>query len=219
MKQLAPDLWQTSKRPLLDGVHSHAYLLTRPQGNVLIYNLGEDQDDDLDKIEELGGVAVQVLSHHDETSPAIGQIRDRFSSRLAYHEADDERIRHNGEADLYVSSGCADPVLDGIEVLDTPGHTPGSVSLRYESPHGKSYLFTGDTIVPSARGWATGVYAEIGSDASDLVDSLKSLREHSADLIISSAYGGDTGVVEMTPDAWRDVVDGRIDSLKRRFGV
>ena len=217
MKQLEPDLWQTSRRQLFDGVSSHAYLLTRPQGNLLIYSIGEDQQDDLDAMEELGGVSVQVLSHRDETGPALCRIRDRFGSRLAYHEADDHAIRDVAAADLFLDADCADPLMEGIEILHTPGHTPGSVTLRYESPHGKSYLFTGDTIVPNAGGWATGVYPQIEGDAADLVESLTRLREQSADLVIGSAYGGDSGYVEITPDAWREAIDGRIESLKRRF--
>ncbi len=219
MKQLAPDLWQTSRRVLGEGVHSHAYLLTRPSGNLLIYSMGEDQADDLDAIDELGGVAMQVLSHRDETGPALCQIRERFSSRLAYHEADDHAIRGTAAADLFVDAGCSEPLLDGIDVMHTPGHTPGSIVLRYESPHGKSYLFTGDTIVPNAGNWATGVYPEIEGDAAALVESLTRLRECPADMVISSAYGGDAGYVETTPDAWRDAVDNRIASLRNRFGV
>jgi len=219
MKQLEPDLWQTSRRELLDGVHSHAYLLTRPQGNLLIYSLGEDQQDDLDTIEQLGGVAMQVLSHRDETGPALCQIRDRFASRLGYHQADDHAIRGTAAADLFVGDDCADPQLQGIDVLHTPGHTPGSICLRYESPHGKSYLFTGDTIVPNSGGWATGVYPEIEGDAGALVESLSHLRNQTADLIISSAFGGHDGVVEITADEWRDAVDQRIASLRGRFGV
>ena len=217
MKQLEPDLWQTSRRAVGDGVGTHAYLLARPQGNLLIYNLGEDQHDDLDAIERLGGVAMQVLSHRDEASPALGQIRDRFGSRLAYHQADDEAIRDIADADLFVDADCADPLLEGIDILHTPGHTPGSVCLRYESPHGQSYLFTGDAIVPIDGGWFTGLYPELESDAGAAVESLGQLRDQSADLIISSAFGGETGVVEMTPDAWRGIVDRRIASLERRF--
>lgn len=217
MKQLEPDLWQTSTRALLEGVQSHAYLLTRPQGNLLIYSIGEDQQDDLDAIDDLGGVAMQVLSHRDEIGPALCQIRDRFSSRLAYHEADDHAIRDVAAADLFVGADCDDPALEGVDVLHTPGHTPGSVCLRYESPHGKTYLFTGDTIVPNGASWATGVYPEIEGDAAALVESLTTLRDQSADLVISSAFGGDTGVVETTPDTWREAVDGRIESLRKRF--
>ena len=46
MKQLEPDLWQTSRRVIDDTVGTHAYLLIRPTGNLLLYGIGEGQDDD-----------------------------------------------------------------------------------------------------------------------------------------------------------------------------
>ena len=218
MQQIEPDLWQTSPRAVADGVSTRAYLLTKPSGNLLIYNLGEDQEDELDAIEDLGGVSVQVLSHRDEASPALGKIRSRFASRLAYHEADAVAIRDQGEADLSIAPGCDDPALSEVEILHTPGHTPGSVTLRYESPHGKTYLFTGDTIVPVSGGWATAVYPEeLESDAGALVESLGRLREQSADLLVSSAFVGETGVVELAADSWGEAIDGRIASLRKRF--
>ena len=86
MKQLEPDLWQTSARAIDDTVGTHAYLLTRSSGNLLIYGMGEGQGDDLDAMEALGGVAVQVLSHRDELGPALHEVRERFGSRLACSE-------------------------------------------------------------------------------------------------------------------------------------
>ena len=53
MKQLEPDLWRTSARVVDDTVGTHAYLLTRPSGNLLIYGMGEGQGDDLDAMEAL----------------------------------------------------------------------------------------------------------------------------------------------------------------------
>ena len=219
MEQLEPDLWQTSPRAVADGVSTRAYLLTKPSGNLLIYNLGEDQEDDLQAIEQLGGVSVQVLSHRDEASPTLRKVRDRFASRLGYHDADAHAIREQADADLSIAPGCSDPALADVEILHTPGHTPGSVTLRYESPHGKTYLFTGDTIVPVSGGWATAVYAELESDAAALVGSLERLKEVDADLIVSSAFVGEASVVEMVPDEWQGIVDGRIASLERRFSL
>ena len=217
MKQLAPDLWQTSAHELAENVYTHAYLLTRPSGNVLIYGIGEAQQHDLDAIDALGGIALQVLSHRDEASPALDQVRQRFGSRLAYHEADAHAIEAQAEADLFVTADCDEPLLDGIEVFATPGHTPGSVSLRYESPHGSTYLFTGDTIFPSQGGWATAVYPQIESDAEALVDSLNLLRGIDADVVLSSASVGDTSVAEMTPEQWHGIIDHRVGRLREQF--
>ena len=214
MKQLEPDLWQTSRRSIAERVHTHAYLLIRPTGNLLIYGIGDDQDDDLDQIERLGGVSVQVLSHRDESGPSLEVIRERFGSRLACGVREVDAIRGDAEPDLTVGSDCDDPALQGVEILETPGHTPGSISFRYRSPNGRTYLFTGDTIFPNQDRWGTAVYPQLESDSRALINSLKLLRDLSADLVISSAYVGDTGVVEMTPNEWAAIIDQRIDRLR-----
>ena len=73
--------------------------------------------------------------------------------------------------------------------------------------------------MPIDGGWFTGLYPELESDAAAAVESLSQLRDQSADLIISSAFGGETGVVEMTPDAWRGIVDHRRKRMRELFGV
>jgi glyoxylase-like metal-dependent hydrolase (beta-lactamase superfamily II) len=51
--------------------------------------------------------------------------------------------------------------LVGIEVIHTPGHSDGSVSFLYQSPSGRSYLFTGDTLFQSNGRWCTFVLSGI----------------------------------------------------------
>ncbi len=215
MKQLAPDLWQSERYSFDERTHRHAYLLTRPTGNLLIYHVAEPQDDDLDQIERLGGVAVQLLSHRDESSPALNRIRERFGSRLACSAAEAQSVGQDADVDLVISDDCPDPQLDGLEILDTPGHTDGSLSFRYQSPHGQTYLFTGDTIFPNGRGWGVFVLERDGGEAESLERSLALLREQSPDLVLSSAFGGDTGAVEVTQESWADIVDQRIARLRQ----
>ena len=217
MKQIEPDLWQTSRRTITEDVFTHAYLLTRPSGNLLLYGIGEGQDHDLDAIDALGGVAVQILSHHDEAGPALTTIRSRFGSRLACSELEIPSVREYAEPDLTVDSNSVVPALDGLEILDTPGHSNGSISFRYASPYGKTYLFTGDTILPSGDGWQTFVVEDYGGSAESLIDSLHLLRAQEPDLVISSAYVGATGVKEMNSEQWAEIVDHRIERLRARF--
>ena len=61
-------------------LNTHAYFLLRPEGNVLFYNTGND--DDLEEITELGGIQFQLLSHRDESGPSLNRIKDRFGSKL-----------------------------------------------------------------------------------------------------------------------------------------
>lgn len=217
MRQLEPDLWQTSVSAISETVGTNAYLLTRPTGNLLIYGLGygesEGRGDDLDQIEHLGGVVVQLLSHRDEASPSLNVVRERFGSRLACSALEEPAIRAEAEVDLIVGSDCADPLLDGLEILETPGHTDGSISFRYRSPHGKSYLFTGDTIFRWDDHWGTFVFSEAGGDAADLKKSLKSLRELEPDWVISSAFFRSVGAGEVSGTEWSEIVDAQIARL------
>ncbi len=60
MKQIFPDLWQTEVESPFPGLTTHAYLLTRKQGNVLFYNTGHVHE--IDAMAELGGVDWHFLS-------------------------------------------------------------------------------------------------------------------------------------------------------------
>ena len=222
LTQIAPDLWATPHYPVEDYANTRAYLLTRPQGNVLIYGLGfqrDDADEDvLDEIAALGGVQLQLLSHGDEASHSLEAVRERFGSRLACSAVELDQIDNYAEGlgiDLVWEPDCADQALDGLEVMATPGHTAGSISVRYESPHGQTYLFTGDTIVPKDDGgWVTNVAKQQGGAAADLERSLLALRELSFDLLASSAYVGETSTATPSPEEWRAIVDHRIQRLR-----
>ena len=96
-----------------------------------------------------------------------------------------------------------------------PGHTRGSISLRYQSPHGQTYLFTGDTIVPKDDGgWVVNVAKQQGGTAADLERSLLALREQSFDLLASSAYVGKTSTATPSQEEWQAIVDHRLERLR-----
>ncbi len=214
MKQLEPDLWQTSRRVIDDTVGTHAYLLIRPTGNLLLYGIGEGQDEDLDAMEALGGVSVQVLSHRDESSPALNDVRERFGSRLACSELEISAISADAEPDLIVGPDCDDPALDGLEILETPGHTDGSISFRYQSPHGKSYLFTGDAVVPVNGGWSAFVVEQYGGTFESMEQSLLKMRDLDPDVVVPSAFVGDVAEVEMADGEWASIIDHRVERLR-----
>jgi glyoxylase-like metal-dependent hydrolase (beta-lactamase superfamily II) len=219
MEQLEPDLWQTSACSVEDGVSTHAFVLTLPTGNVLIYGIGEENKEELDAIEELGGITVQVLSHRDEASPTLDRIRERFGSRLACAALEEAHICEVASVDLVVGPDRADPVLNSLEIFDTPGHTDGHICFRYESPHGKTYLFTGDTILPAKGKWQTFVVEEYGGSFETLLPSLELLRDQQPDLVLSSAFVGESGAEAVTPEGWSAAVDYRIERLRQLFGV
>ena len=68
-----------------------------------------------------------------------------------------------------------------MEVLETPGHTPGSVTLRAEN-----VLFTGDTLFAGSMG-RTDLP---GGDEGELMRSLKRLGELEGDYQVLPGHEG-----------------------------
>jgi glyoxylase-like metal-dependent hydrolase (beta-lactamase superfamily II) len=158
MRQIYPDLWQTAaEHPLaaFPNTLCNAYLLVRSTGNVLFYSTGREAigaaDDraDLDRIEELGGVGHILLGHWHEASPSVRATKVRFGATLVSHARDAPPIEKEAGVAPDVTFWKRCRVSGDIEAIPTPGHTVGSACYLYRSPHGKTYLFTGDTIWPA----------------------------------------------------------------------
>ena len=209
MKQLYPDLWQ-SKRYSSGMLNTYAYLLQHPDGNILIYNTGDAED--LDAIEQLGGIRYQLITHRDEAGESLSRIQQRFDSALMVAEYEAPAISQYAKADRYFSEG--DHQLDDLTVLATPGHTGGSVCFIYKSPHGKTYLFTGDTFFQWNGKWSTLVIEKAGGSEASLIKSLEKLRGVRPDVVMSSGFVGEVGLVEPKQDEWTAAIDSEIARLK-----
>ena len=72
----------------------------------------------------------------------------------------------HGKPDLLF--GPSDNRIEDVAIIHTPGHTDGSICFFYRSPHGKSYLFSGDTIFQWDGEWSTLVLPQSGGSAADL---------------------------------------------------
>ncbi len=211
MERIEPDLWQSSIHR--SGIlNSHAYLLTRPGGNVLFYNTGDD--DDLAEIEALGGIRYQLLTHRDEAAPSLKRIAERFGSRLGCSTLEAPAVGKHAAPDIVFEAG--DTQLDDVGIFHTPGHTDGSLCFFYRSPHGKAYLFSGDTMFHWNGRWATLVLSKMGGSKDALAESLLRLRELEPDLVMSSGFVGDVAMAAVTRDEWRQAIDENVRRLARR---
>jgi hydroxyacylglutathione hydrolase len=213
VKQLYPDLWQTRiEQPLPNApdLKTRAYLITRPDGNLLIYSTGHA--DEHAAMGELGGVRRQYLSHVDEAGPALGEIRNRFSSELWSHAAEAQAVERKAGVAPDRTFAAAETHFEALEVLPLPGHTVGSTAFLYRSPHGRRYLFTGDTVGRDDQGvWSAGLLPF--SDKAQLVATLQRMADLEPDVVISSAWGGEHPHVEVTPQSWRAAIDEALAPL------
>lgn len=195
MRQVLADLWETGTDSPFPGLTTHAYLWT--PSNCLFYSMAGDTD--FEAIAELGGVADQYLSHRDEAGPILKRLAARFRARLHAPVAELLEIGQHAHVDIPLGSRHED--ANGVEVIPTPGHSPGSVCYQVRGAEG-TYLFTGDTLyVSDTREWAAGFIPGI-SDADALASSLQLLATLEPDVVISSAFQGDTAVHRIDAGDW-----------------
>lgn len=203
MRPIRSDLWETQVDSPFPGLTTHAYLWTGgPEGNVLFYSTMTDAEHD--HIAELGGVAHHYLSHRDEAGPMLARVAERFGARLHAPVAELVEIGQHAHVDVPLATRHVDG--NGIEVIPTPGHSPGSTCYLVPGANGRQYLFTGDTMFVGADGtWAAGYIPPI-SDAESLAVSLQVLAPLRPDLVISSAFASDTAVHVSSGSQWSDSV-------------
>ena len=211
MKQIQPDLWQTDWESPIPGLTTHAYLLTRGDGNVLFYNTSYRHE--LEHMAALGGVAYQFLSHRDELGDSICVIHERFGAQLGGHMLEKEEFSRTRAPDILFQE--RETLLGNIDIIPVPGHSPGSTCFAVQSPHGKCYLFTGDTLFRNSDGvWTAGFIPGYTAEEerTTLAESLTLLRQLRPDVVLSSAFG-DAGYEEMAPADWPGHVDRALTTL------
>ncbi len=204
LRQVAPDLWETREFVVPDGPRTHAYLWTPPSGqNILFYSPGNDQD--FDALAQLGGVARQYLSHQDEAGPMLRAVAGRFGSRLYAPAAEAAEIGAHAPIDTAISARGVDDA--DVEAIPTPGHTPGSTCYLVPGHGGRSYLFTGDTLLRYPDGWRVG-YIPGYSDKDGLHAALDTLATITPDVVVSSAFvAGAPGFHHIERGAWQSHLD------------
>ncbi|MEM9633687.1 MAG: MBL fold metallo-hydrolase [Pseudomonadota bacterium] len=211
MKQLYPDLWQTSVEMRFGTLRTHAYFLKHSDGHALIYH--SEQETDLNEISNMGGAGHQYLSHNHEIVPTLQTTSTRLNARLCGHEKMQPYFGTGKGLDVAFQTSGTEQHAGGLEVVFTPGHTDNNVCYRYVSPHGKTYLFTGDTIYLDQGEWRTLVMSGDGGDRSTLRESLLRLGEMPADVLITSVAVGEMHIVEVTPSEWRAITRKLADEL------
>ncbi|WP_195443070.1 MBL fold metallo-hydrolase [Peptoniphilus harei] len=90
------------------------------------------------------------------------------------------------DVDVFVKEGDEIPFSEGtIKVIETPGHTLGSVCYLFEN-----YLFAGDTLFNGSIGRTD--FPE--SDHSLMIESLKKLKKLDDDIYVLSGHGPESQI-------------------------
>jgi hydroxyacylglutathione hydrolase len=141
----------------------------------------------------------------------LARIADRFGSRLHAPTAELARIGRNARVDVPLANRHVDS--NGVEVIPTPGHSPGSTCYLVAGTEGETYLFTGDTTYVGDDGTWTIYLARGVSDAAALRSSLQLLGTLHPDIVITSAFRGQTAVHTLGARRWSDCIAEALASL------
>lgn len=175
----------------------------------MVVDLGGEPEEIIKKSKELGfKVKSIVLTHgHGDHIAGVPGLLNTVNCPVYIHEKDEEMLldpKLNLTAVMSTDKISITPdrlLKDGdiinvgnleIEVIHTPGHTMGGISLKVEN-----YLITGDTLFKGSIG-RTDLY---GGCYDSIIDSINSkLLIHSDDTIILPGHGPATkvGIEKMT---------------------
>ena len=144
--------------------------------DALVIDPGGDSDEILDRIENLGlRVKYIILTHgHGDHIGGLLDVKNKTGAPILIHEKDEEYLKDSKknlssmmslgnvelEADRLLKDG--DKLTLGkntVEIIYTPGHTPGGISIKIDN-----CIFTGDTLFAGSIGrtdFAGGSYEEI----------------------------------------------------------
>lgn len=132
----------------------HSYLLHLASGNVLIH--GPDAPafyrDHGDWIDEHGGVAWQLLTHHDEASRGNVAAWKTWSAPIRVHRLDGAEVARKAPGVRVESFAGEGMAIDELEGFWLPGHSAGFTAYRWTGQRG-TYLFGGDFAIPRDERW------------------------------------------------------------------
>jgi glyoxylase-like metal-dependent hydrolase (beta-lactamase superfamily II)/ferredoxin len=111
-----------------------SYLITRPEGNVLI-DSPRFARTLVHRIEEMGGISWIFFSHRDDVADHE-KFQEHFGCRRVIHRADARGIN----VEQFWDGDDVIKIDEEFTVIPVPGHTRGHVVLLYQN----KFLFTGD---------------------------------------------------------------------------
>ena len=156
----------------------------------------------------LGEIELIILTHnHIDHVGALRELKQKTKARAAIHKSDiGERENRPSAGAAYIDidlvGGEIFDVLGGLEVIHTPGHTPGSISL-FSSRYG--LLFVGDAL-RRHRDVLHAPYKATGYDNEQAFDSIRKMSKLGSRII---CFGHGLPLIED--------IDAKITRLLQRY--
>ncbi|MEU5806871.1 MULTISPECIES: MBL fold metallo-hydrolase [unclassified Streptomyces] len=131
---------------------NNAYLLRcRATGEQLLIDAAAEPQTLLNLIGDDGIASVVTTHQHGDHWQALAEVVEATGARTYAGALDAEGIPV--PTDVPVADGDVIKVgRVGLTARHLVGHTPGSIALVYDDPHGHAHVFTGDCLFPGGVG-------------------------------------------------------------------
>lgn len=169
----------TAPLPFLAGVVVRSFVLKREQGNIIVYN-SPGVTAAAHEILKLGRPDRLLITHWHEAMfgpPNLGVP-------IFVHESD----RALTKLPITGSFSNRQRIDDDLEVVPTPGHTPGTTMFLWDNGEHR-LLFSGDSIWVQGGDWKAVLLEENGREA--YIDSLSQLMDLHFDILVP--WGSEEG--------------------------
>ncbi|MFD5508155.1 MBL fold metallo-hydrolase [Streptomyces sp. NPDC127051] len=184
-------------------MNNNAYLLRcRATDEQLLIDAAAEPETLLNLIGDDGIASVVTTHRHGDHWGALAEVVGATGARTyaGVHDAEGIPV----PTDVPVADG--DTVTVGRVTLTARhlvGHTPGSIALIYDDPHGHAHVFTGDCLFPGGPGRTTQP-----SEFNSLIDGLeeKLFEQLSDETWVYPGHGNDTTLGAERPHLaeWRE---------------
>lgn len=144
----------TIRKLAVSEMHNNVYLLTcRSTGQQLLIDAADDAQRILALVEQGGGPLRKVVTTHQhwDHTRALADVVAATGATTVAGDQDADAL----PVPVDVRVGQGERVRFGdliLEVIHLRGHTPGSIALAYDDPHGCTHLWTGDSLFPGGVG-------------------------------------------------------------------
>jgi glyoxylase-like metal-dependent hydrolase (beta-lactamase superfamily II) len=187
---------------------NNCYLLTcRASGEQVLVDAADDAPALLSLIGDAGLATVVTTHRHWDHHRALAAVVAATGATTVAGGPDAAAIAEATGVPIAREVGQGDTVAVGsctLEVIALRGHTPGSIALLYDDPHGHPHLFTGDSLFPGGVG---NTFGDEGAFASLIDDVEERIFQRLPDTTwFYPGHGGDSTLGAERPHLgeWRE---------------
>lgn len=183
-------------------IQENCFILFDENKDAFVVDPGESSENIIETIEKNDlNIKYILLTHgHFDHVGAVAALVKKFKAPVYMSKEDKDFLEspkevrasafgmqiEAAEVDVFVKEGDEIPFSeDTIKVIETPGHTLGSVCYLF-----KNYLFAGDTLFNGSIGRTD--FPE--SDHTLMVESLKKLKKLDDDIYVLSGHGPESQI-------------------------